>query len=205
MTKRIILKTLFIIFILSANAFAASQEIISKNQSDLKKIEDYLQNIKYLTTNFIQEAPDGTVMTGKFYLSRPGKMRIEYTNPATVLVVVNGNVLTYKDVELDETSYLTTNTTPASLLIKKNISFKDSEIELKNFSKKDGIMKVSLVKKNKAEAGEFTLVFQENPFQFLKMEVKDDMDQITKITLKDHNFNNKIDDKLFVIKNNQLP
>lgn len=205
MLQKIIQKILIIgILFFSTQSFAASN-LISQNQQDFKKIENYLQNIKYLTATFTQESPDGSVMSGKFYLSRPGKMRIEYTEPSIILVVVNGNVLTYQDVELDETSYLTTSTTPASFLIKKNISFDADDVEVTNFKKKDGIIRISLIKKNKAEAGEFTLIFDENPVRFLRMEVKDDMDQVTKVILKDHNFNDKIEDKLFVIKNKQLP
>ncbi len=142
---------------------------------------------------------------GKFYLSRPGKMRIEYKEPSEILIVANGSVLTYQDVELEETSHLRTNSTPASLLTRKHISFSAKDIKITNFIKKNGLMELSLIKKNKQEAGEFTLIFSENPIKFIKMEVKDDMDQIVTITLEKHDFISRIDNKLFIIKNSQLP
>ncbi len=200
-----LVKVSVILFFLFSSQAIANEAILEKNKADLEKIENYLQNIKYLSSTFIQESYDGSTILGKFYLSRPGKMRIEYHQPSNILVVVNGGVLSYLDIELEETSYLRTNSTPASFLTRKNISFAAKDIEVTSFTKKDNMLEVSLVKKNKKEAGEFTLVFEDNPIKFLKMEVKDDLEQITTITLKDHNFEDKIDSKLFVVKNNQLP
>ena len=49
-----------------------------------------------------QESSDENVATGKFYLMRPGKMRIEYDQPLEILIIVNGKVLTYQDLELEK-------------------------------------------------------------------------------------------------------
>ena len=106
---------------------------------------------------------------------------------------------------MEETSYLRTNSTPASFLTRKNISFWAKDIEVTNFKKEDGLIYVSLVKKNKKEAGEFTLIFQNNPIKFVRMEVSDDLDQVTQVTLRNHYFKTKIDNKLFFVKNDQLP
>lgn len=182
-----------------------ANEVYERNQTDISKIEKYLNNIKYLGATFLQESQDSLITYGKFYLSRPGKMRIEYKEPSEILIVVNGGVLTYQDVELEETSYLRTNSTPASLLTRKNISFSAKDIEVTNFTREKGLIKLSLLKKNKQEAGEFTLTFSENPIKFIKMQAKDDMDQIVTITLEKHDFVTKIDNKLFIIKNSQLP
>jgi len=197
------LKLLLVIFLFSFQVNA--NDLIKKNKTDLKRIENYLQNIKNLRANFIQTSPDGTYVLGKFYLKRPGKMRIEYVVPTPILITVNGGVLAYKDVELEEVSYLRTNSTPASFLTRKKIDFSAKDIQVTNFAKENNLMKVSLVKKNKKEAGEFTLIFENNPINFLRMEVKDDMDQVTKVTLEDHDFKGEIDSQLFYIKNPQLP
>lgn len=200
------LKILLISILFSFSVQAEeSSKILAKHKKDFIKIEKYLQNIKNLTAKFIQESPDESIAVGKFYLSRPGKMRIEYITPTPLIITVNGSVLSYKDVELEETSYLRTNSTPASFLTRKNISFWAKDIEVTNFKKEDGLIYVSLVKKNKKEAGEFTLIFQNNPIKFVRMEVSDDLDQVTQVTLRNHDFKTKIDNKLFFVKNDQLP
>jgi outer membrane lipoprotein-sorting protein len=190
------------IFNFSNNLFAQSS-LINKHNSELKQIEDFLNNIKNLTCDFVQNSND-SFANGKFYLSRntneAGKMRIEYLTDPKILVVVNGPILSYYDVELDEISRLSTNTTPASFLTRPNISFKAKDVEITNISKNNNEIKVSVMKKNKKEAGEFSLVFRLNPFEFIRMEVKNDLDQIIAVELKNIDFDKKIPDKLFILK-----
>jgi outer membrane lipoprotein-sorting protein len=197
-----------IIFILvSTNQALAksSNDIFVKNKTDLLKIQEYLNNIKFLKTDFIQKTSDGNISTGKFFLSRPGKMRVEYGDPTPLLIIANGSVLSYTDVELEETSFLTTNSTPASFLTRKNFSFNSKDVQITDFEKSDDFIKVGIVKKNKKEAGIFRLIFSTNPMRFIKMEVKNDLDELTQVEFVDAKFGEKISDKMFVVKNKALP
>jgi outer membrane lipoprotein-sorting protein len=56
------------------------------------------------------------------------------------------------------------------------------------------------MKKNRKEAGEFSLIFSTNPLRFDKMEVKNDLDQTIRVTLSDIDFISQISDKMFVLK-----
>ncbi len=132
-------------------------------------------------------------------------MRIEYLAQPKILIIVNGAVLAYQDVELEETSHISTNTTPASFLTRQNISFSAKDVEITNVKKSADQIKVSLMKKNRKEAGEFSLIFANNPLRFIKMEVKNDLDQIVTVTLRDLNFSNPLSKNLFIIKNKNLP
>lgn len=182
---------------------SAAENFAEKYRSDLAQIETYLNGISNLSAKFTQES-SGTLVEGKFYLSRnpesSGKMRIEYSTQPKILIVVNGAVLSYYDVELDEVSHLSTNTTPASFLTRPNISFAAKDVEITNVKKTADSIKVSVMKKNRKEAGEFSLVFKTNPLRFDKMEVKNDLDQIISVSLSNMDFNSPISDKLFVIK-----
>ncbi len=218
MTKKLISyasKTACVAFLLAAillaNITSAVAKVASKDSllqqysSDLGKIEGYLNSIQNLTARFLQETSEGNSAEGKLYLSRPGKMRVEYNGQQKVLIVVNGSVLTYTDLELDETSYLTTNSTPASFLTRPNISFSAKDVEITDVKKTNDQIKISVMKKNRKEAGEFSLIFSNNPLRFIKMEVKNELDQITSITFKDSDFSKPISNNLFVIKNKNLP
>lgn len=194
-------------FYLSSQALAANKITEDKSvnfykgyKADLKQIESHLNNIKYLSAKFIQESSDGNLVEGKFFLSRPGKMRIEYLANPKIIIIVNGSILSYHDVELDEVSRLRTNTTPASFLTRPNISFSSKDVELTNINKTPSRIKVSVMKKNRKEAGEFSLIFARNPLQFIKMEVKNDLDQVVGVTLSEKDFTSPITKKLFIIK-----
>lgn len=190
---------------LSAKETDKSTALLAKYSNELEQIESYLNGITNLTAKFVQETEEGNNAEGKFYLSRPGKMRVEYDGTQKILIIVNGSVLAYTDLELEETSYLGTNTTPASFLTRANISFSAKDVEITSVKKSENQIKVSVMKKNRKEAGEFSIIFATNPLKFIRMEVKNDLDQITSITLKDADFSSAISNKLFVIKNKNLP
>ncbi|MCE3254629.1 MAG: lipoprotein chaperone [Rickettsiaceae bacterium] len=196
----------FLLFFGNPNSLLAKPgtDFISQNKVDLLQIENYLNNIKFLKATFVQEAPSGN-SSGKFFLARPGKMRIEYEKPSPLLIVARDNVLAYSDLELDETSYVSTNSTPASFLTRKNFSFSAKDVEVVGFEKNDNFIRVAIVKKNKKEAGTFTLVFQRDPLKFVKMEVKNDLDEVTKVSFTTTKFDEAIDDKMFIVKNKNLP
>jgi outer membrane lipoprotein-sorting protein len=177
----------------------------SKYQEDLQAVENYLNNITNLSADFVQNS-EGSMVEGKFYLARnketSGKMRVEYSASPKVLIIVNGAVLSYYDVELDEISHLRTNTTPASLLTRPNISFSAKDVEVTGVKKTENQIKISLMKKNRKEAGEFSLIFKTNPIEFAKMEVKNDLNQTVLVTLSNINFEKKLPNSLFIIKQN---
>lgn len=201
--------TAYVAFYFAASSSFAAENFVEKYRADLTQIESYLNNIKNLSAKFTQETSGGTTVEGKFFLARDpesaGKMRVEYLAQPKILIVVNGSVLSYYDVELDEISHLSTNTTPASLLTRPNISFSAKDVQITNVKKSADQIKISLMKKNRKEAGEFSLIFRTNPLQFAKMEVKNDLDQTISVTLSNIDFSSAISDKLFVIKNKNLP
>lgn len=196
----------FVLFTIYPNsAIAAGKtDFLKEYSKELSQVETYLNNISNLSAKFVQETSKNT-LEGKFFLSRPGKMRIEYVSDPKIVIVVNGSILAYHDVELDEVSHISTNTTPASFLTRENISFSAKDIEITNIKKSVDQIKISLMKKNRKEAGEFSLIFANNPLRFLKMEVKNDLDQIITVTLKDLNFSSELSKNLFIIKNKNLP
>lgn len=188
----------FCVLASGANAFDSS-----KYNNELQEVENYLNNIANLSADFVQNS-EGSVVEGKFYLARSkeasGKMRVEYNASPKVLIIVNGPVLSYYDVELDEISHLRTNTTPASLLTRPNISFSAKDVEVTDVKKTENQIKISLMKKNRKEAGEFSLIFKTNPIEFSKMEVKNDLNQTVLVTLSNINFEKKLPNNLFIIK-----
>lgn len=185
----------------------SSENFLENYHNDVIKIEEFLNNISNLKASFIQTIEDSSV-EGIFYLSRnkesAGKMRIEYLAQPKVVIVVNGSVLTYHDIELDEISRLSTNTTPASFLTRPNIAFDSKDIEITNIEKNHDQIKISLLKKNRKDAGEFSLIFKNDPLEFIKMEVKNDLGQLISVSLKNIEFPSSIPNKFFIIKDSNF-
>lgn len=195
-----------IAFFVSNSALAqdSKEQLLEKYSQDLGKIEKYLNDIKNLTAQFSQITSSGSIANGSFLLSRPGKMRVQYDDKTPIIIVVNGGVLSYYDVELDEISNLRTNTTPASFLTRKNISFAAKDVDIIDVMKDDNIMKVTLLKKNSKNAGEFSLLFALNPVNFLQMEFANDLDEIVRVNLYDIDLKTTIDSQSFILKTEEF-
>lgn len=203
---RLISRTLFCLLLLFSIFFTRTS--FASNSKDhyiyLSKIEKFLNNIKNLSSDFTQNH-EGQTAHGKFYISRPGKMRVEYISDPRLLITVNGSVLTYKDLELDEVANLSTNTTPASLLTRKNISFKAKDISIERLTIGSNYISVTVMKKNNPEAGKFRLFFNKEISRFDKMEIIDDLNQVITVKLKNIKYPEKLSPNLFYIKSGNLP
>ncbi|MDG1497224.1 MAG: outer membrane lipoprotein carrier protein LolA [Amylibacter sp.] len=53
----------------------------------LGNISDYINGLKMVEADFEQVNSDGSIDTGKLYIRRPGKMRLEYEAPNNALVI----------------------------------------------------------------------------------------------------------------------
>lgn len=170
----------------------------------INKIEGYLNDLKNLKASFSQSY-QGSVSSGTFYLSRPGKMRVEYDRSQNILITVNGSVLTYKDLDLDEVSSLSTNTTPASFLTRKTISFRAKDIIIDSLKVSKNEVSVAVIKKNRPEAGKFRIVFDSQITHFKRLEVINDSNESVLVKLNNISYPDHLPSDLFFIKNKNLP
>lgn len=168
---------------------------------EIKKAEDYLNGLTTVTADFIQAAPDGAVSGGKFYLSRPGRLRWDYAPPVKLLVLADGSHLIYHDKELEEISYVSLDDTLAAFLATPEISLSGPVTVVKSSNSK-GVVSVTIVKTGKKEDGSLTMFFTENPMKLKKMEIADASGQVTSITLSNMRLGMPLSDRLFVAETN---
>lgn len=192
------------IFSFEATAAVNISNLSATEINTLDKIEKYLNNISNLKADFTQ-THQGVKSYGKFYLSRPGKMRVEYDSSQNILITVNDSILTYKDLELDEISNLSTNTTPASFLTRKNISFKAKDILIDGLQLNKNEVSVTVIKKNRPEAGKFKITFDPQITSFKRLEVINDTNESVLVYLSNISYPKNLSSSLFYIKNSNLP
>ncbi len=200
--KYLILILNIVVFGLFNSSFAKENNInyYKKYQNEINIVEQYLNNVKNISAKFSQISSSGAISKGNFYLSRPGKLRIDYDLDQPIIIVVNNSVLTYYDKELEEKSNLRTQTTPASFLTRKKISFSAKDIKVIDAFRKDNFFKITIIKKNSRRFGNFSLLFSLNPVNFIQMEVENDMGDIVNVNLYDVNYDQKLENSLFIIK-----
>ncbi|MEQ9505601.1 MAG: outer-membrane lipoprotein carrier protein LolA [Hyphomonas sp.] len=89
----------------------------------LKEAGKALAGVKTARGNFEQYSPDGSFSTGRFAMSRPGKVRFDYDDPVPLVLVSDGTTVALQDSELETTDRVPLASTPLSLLLSDNVDF----------------------------------------------------------------------------------
>jgi outer membrane lipoprotein-sorting protein len=181
-------------------AIAPQLQLGSEDQAELARIEEYLNGIRTVISSFLQQSSNGERAEGQLYLSRPGKLRVEYRPPVPVLVVADGTFLIYYDRSLEQVSYIPLASTPASILLDKQISLSDDAVTVTGFERGDDQTLVSLIRTDNPGEGSITLVFRKHPFALQQWSVTDAQGIVTVVSLVDPRFDVELDRKLFVFE-----
>lgn len=187
----------------SPAAWAAPKRapLSAQDKADIARAEDYLNSVTTLKARFLQVAGNGNQAEGTAYLSRPGRMRLQYDPPNPMLVVADGTFLIVHDKELGEPSYIPLGSTPAGVLVRENVKLDGKDLVVTRVIRLPGVLNVSLVEKDEPEQGELTLVFSESPFALRQWRVVDAQGTTTTVSLYESQTGLKLDPKLFEFKN----
>jgi outer membrane lipoprotein-sorting protein len=86
------------------------------NPADLAKVKAHIGAVQTMSANFLQSDQRGRAAAGKLQLKRPGRVRFEYGS-GDLLLVANGNTLTYIDYQVGQKSSWPLGRTPLGVLL----------------------------------------------------------------------------------------
>ena len=159
-----------------------TKKISSFDNKLLNQLENYLNQLDNISSQFIQSSTSGSEETGKILISKPGKLRIEYKKSKELLIVADGKWLHYFDIELNEIQSVIIEKSPAWILLKKNLDLKN-DFNISKLEKKSGKITLTLVDKNIENIEKIELIFSSNPIKLKKWIVTDTQEIETTIAL----------------------
>ena len=109
---------------------------------EIALVERYLNEYHTFVAKFKQSGTKGDISYGKLFVSKPNKIRCEYSNPSPLLLIMNENKITYYDKELDEISYTNYDINALKFLALEEIKF--SKLNLVAATKEDGFVSFSV-------------------------------------------------------------
>ena len=166
------------------------------DRTDILRAESYLDSIRTLEARFLQIGPDGSVAEGGFFLSRPGRMRLDYDAPNPNLLVADGRAFVHIDRHLKTIAYLPIDATPAGLLVRERIRLSD-DVRVVAVERGPAVLRIALVQTADPRAGRLVLTFGERPFALASCSFVDAQGQTTLLTLLDAKFGQPIDQARF--------
>ncbi len=154
------------------------------DRADIARVETYLAGVKTLEARFLQIGPDGSTAEGKFYLSRPGKLRLDYDAPNPNLLIADGRALAHIDRSMKTISYLPLDSTPAGVLVRADVKLA-GDVTVTGIERGPGVLRMGIVQTSDPRAGRLILEFAERPFQLSSWRMIDAQGLTTRITLLD--------------------
>lgn len=167
--------------------------------SDIKKIERYLNNLQTAQADFLQIDPDGIKTTGMFFLNRPGKLRFEYDAPVNDFVVADGVFIYFYDAQVQEQSHAPIGQTLADFILRKDLKL-DGDIRVIDSKRAAGLLQITLVQTADPSAGSLSLAFTEKPLMLAKWRVTDPQGAITEISLENMRTGIELANNLFIYR-----
>ncbi len=138
----------------------------------MSRIEAYLNGLTTVRGRFRQINPDGAQTTGRFWISRPGRMRFEYDPPVPVTVMSDGSWLYEIDSDLKSVGQYPLSATPARFFLKEDISLADNVVA-GAIERRKGTITVTLRDSERLDDGTIRLAFSELPLELKAWTVTD--------------------------------
>mgnify|MGYP000008527627 FL=1 len=167
-----------ILIIISCSSHPSLAERISLN-----KISDYINGLTTLQADFEQINSDGSIDRGKLYIRRPGRMRLEYTDPNNALVIAGaGSVAIFDDKSKNGPTLFPLKKTPLNLLLKKNVDLSKNEMITEHTANNENTFIVAKDPKRKSQ-GSIKMMFSNSPVSLQGWTITNQSNQKTKIIL----------------------
>jgi len=184
---------------------ATPVKALEQDAQKIQKIEDYLNNVKTMSASFVQTASNGSSSEGSLKVAKPNKIRMEYKEPANILIVGDGENIVYNDKDLDQVTNINYDDVPASLILADNIKIDGKQIKVSNYYEDKGSTVVTLRYPSKPEIAPITLTFTNSPFALRQWSIVDPQGIEVLVSLYDVETDTSFDNDTFKFKKAKSP
>jgi outer membrane lipoprotein-sorting protein len=134
-------------------------------------IDAYLRGLRTAQGSFRQVNPNRSTQTGRFYLSKPGRIRFDYDRPEGAMVIADGSYVGVFDPKSNRnpTRY-PLGSTPLRMLLDPNVSLRQPGMVLGATKDASGTH-ITLVDPKSPKDGRLVLTFSESPVMLRSWDV----------------------------------
>ena len=161
--KRIIFLIIGLLVCFSANA--------SVDKKLVADAEKYLNSITGLQGGFNQTA-NGKTEKGTFSMLRPGRVRLDYKD-APIQLIADGKDLYFYDKSLDQITTVPLTSTPAGILVRKNIDLQNADINVIETTSNKNTFALKMNLRGQEGLGHMSVVFDKKPVKLNSWSVVD--------------------------------
>ncbi len=175
----------------------AGVSLSSAQKQTLNQIANEFNKTTSIKANFIQTSSRGGYAEGRMLMQRPGKMRMQYDKPVddAALIVNSGVTLWWEN---GGKRNIPTGKTPISVLIKKNFSFFDENIDIIDYTEDSSSVTVTMQWKPRPQDGILSITMtKKKPVLIKGWSVTDAKGNMINIKLSNTKFGVTVPNKYF--------
>jgi outer membrane lipoprotein-sorting protein len=146
-----------------------------------QQIADHFSAVKTMTGEFVQFGPRGDQTGGKFFLSRPGKIRFNYENPSPIRVISDGDSVVVGNRKLGTWDIYPLSKTPLALLLGDKIDLSTSAV--KNVTEEADLVTIVLGNKTIFGNSTITMMFDPKTFDLRQWTITDPQGKDTSVMI----------------------
>jgi outer membrane lipoprotein-sorting protein len=165
----------------------------------IDRVAKAMTDTKTVQGSFTQVDPGGSPSNGAFYISRPGKVRFEYTRPEPIFIVSDGTTVSIEEPKRKAYDAVPLSSTPLHLFLRSNIDLK-KDGSVTDVQTSNGSHFVTLVDKTGEAEGKMILQFRQSDFELLGWRQIDGTGAETRVQLSNIQKNVSLKPSLFVVR-----
>ena len=195
------LRTLFLAVMLGAPvaAPAATPPFSAEDRAAVERASAVFNGVTDMQGDFVQVGPNGECTNGKFYYSRPGRIRFDYAKPMTLQVLADGQTLAVRDTKQNTQDVLPLAQTPLRFILADKVDLlRDAKVIA--VEKMGDVTTIVLEDKSAVSQGRLSIVFEGPEFKLRQWTVTDAQGLDTTVALYNVETGKKMAPSTFTIR-----
>ncbi|MCS7267543.1 MAG: outer membrane lipoprotein carrier protein LolA [Geminicoccaceae bacterium] len=189
-------RRLLVLLVAIAGWRPARAALAPAEQELVRRVEAYFNAITTLEARFTQLAQDGRMATGRLWLARPGRLRLDYDRPSRVKIFATDWRVIFVDAAVKQVNVLPLSQTPLSFLLDREVKL-SGELEVTEVQRRAGEIALAVIRAGAPEQGRVVVVLAERPLELRRWSITDPQGFTTTILLDELVLGRPIDPALF--------
>src|SRR5437763_11751460 len=182
-----------------ATGIAPPAPLAAQAPAGLAQVQAHLRAVQTMTANFTQTGSRGRALSGTLIIRRPGHIRFDYGRSANMLIVGDGNALTFIDYDVGQRQRWPVNDSPLSVLLNPNQDLSRFAHVVQDDAQ---VLMIEARDNRRREFGTITIAFAKVTgapagLSLQGWNVRDAQNNLTTVRLSDQRFNVAVPDSAF--------
>ena len=182
-----------------ALAAVAPAPLAAQAPAGLAQVQAHLRAVQTMTANFTQTGSRGRTLGGTLIIRRPGHIRFDYGRSANMLIVGDGNALTFIDYDVGQRQRWPVNDSPLSVLLNPNQDLSRFAHVVRDDAQ---VLMIEARDPRRREFGTITIGFAKSAgapggLSLQGWSTRDAQNNVTTVRLSDQRFNVPVSDTAF--------